>query len=259
MEFGFEYTFPDGMEEIATGALTGVAGVLTGIFLIFYLLMMGLSVVCYVLNAVGLYRIAKRRGIHHAWLSWIPVGHNWLLGSISDHYQYVAKQKVTKKRKILLILSILLLVAFILLGVGVTVMVLTEASVANSVLGVALLVMLYFAMVGLAIAITVFCYIAYFDLFRSCRPEHDVLFLVLGIFFNILLAFFVFACCNYDKGMPNKRPKQPDMMDVDPEEETITSETGNVATEEETVAPEVETLAVDDDVLEAFEKIEDFD
>ena len=101
-EYDFEYMFPEMME----GAATGVLGLVAGIFLIVYLLALAFSVISYVLGAVGMYRIAKRRGIHHAWLSWIPVGSSWLLGSISDHYQYVVKQKVTKRRKILLILSI---------------------------------------------------------------------------------------------------------------------------------------------------------
>ena len=72
-DYGFEYAFP----EMAESAI----GIATGILLILWFLAMGFSIVMYVLNAVGMYRITKRRGIHHAWLAWIPVGCNWLLGS----------------------------------------------------------------------------------------------------------------------------------------------------------------------------------
>ena len=240
----FEYAFPDGMEEIAGTAFTGVAGVMVGIFMVLYLLLLGLGVVCYVLNAAGLYQIAKRRGIHHAWLAWVPIGVNWLLGSISDHYQYVAKQKVTNRRKILLTLSIVMVAMLILLGAGMTALILSDAAVA----AIALVVVAYLAMLGLAIAITVFCYIAYFDLFRSCRPDQDVLFLVLGIFFNIALAFFVFACRNHDKGMPERKVKQPEPVLAEPEEETTAEE--QTAAEAETPAqeeiPVVETQPVED-------------
>lgn len=207
-EYGFEYAFPEGME----GAAVGAAGVVTGILLIVWFLAMGFSLVMYVLNAVGLYRIAKRRGIHHAWLAWVPIGCNWLLGSISDHYQYVAKQKVTSKRKVLLILSLILVACLLVLIGGVVALVLATEGMAGDaamVLAVALMLIAYLGMLGLAIAITVFCYIAYYDLFRSCKPGNAVLFLVLSIIFNVTLAFFVFACSKSDEGMPERRPRDP--------------------------------------------------
>ena len=203
-DYGFEYAFPDAMG----GAAVGVA---TGILLIVWCLAMGFSIVMYVLNAVGLYRIAKRRGIHHAWLAWVPIGSNWLLGSISDHYQYVAKQKVTSKRKILLILSLCLIGCLFVLAGGVVAIVVAAGSSMNAsiALGVVLLLIAYLGMMGLAIAITVFCYIAYYDLFRSCKPGNAVLFLVLSILFNVTLAFFVFFSSKSDEGMPERRPRDP--------------------------------------------------
>ena len=224
MEYGFEHAFPDAMEGVAEGALIGGAGIITGIFLILYLLLLGVAIVFYVLYAVGMYRIAKRRGIHHAWLAWIPVGCNWLLGSISDHYQYVAKQKVTKRRKIMLTLSIISVIAGAVVIGGVAALVIAEVSGANmaaSILAVAVMVIAYLALIGLGIAITVFAYISCFDLFRSCRPENDVLFLLLSILLGA--GIFVFACSSYDKGMPPKRPPQqpPVQIPYQPVEEEI--------------------------------------
>lgn len=223
-DYGFEYAFPEAVEGAAEGVFVGAAGIATGILLIVWLLMLGLSVVSYILNAVGMYRIAKRRGIHHAWLSWIPIGCNWLLGSISDHYQYVAKQKVTKRRKVLLTLSIILVAVSCILGAAVAALVVLETSgsgeMAGSILLVALMAIAYLAMLGLAVAILVYCYIAYFDLFRSCRPAYDVLFLVLGIVFSMALPFFVFACSGSDNGMPARRsPQSPVQIPRQPEAE----------------------------------------
>ncbi len=221
-DYGFDYAFPDAMEGAAESIFTGAAGIITGIFIIVYLLLLGAAIVGCVLNAVGMYRIAKRRGIHHAWLAWVPIGCNWLLGSISDHYQYIAKQKVTKRRKVLLILSLILVVASMLFGGGVAALIISSSSagVGGSILAIALMTISYLVMLGLAIAITVFCYIAYFDLFRSCRPEYDVLFLVLSIIFTLPLPFFVFVCSSYDKGMPERRVRQqhPTQIPFEPEE-----------------------------------------
>ena len=79
----------------------------------------------------------------------------------------------------------------------------------GSVLLIALMVISYLGMLGVMIALLVFCYIAYYDLFRSCKPKQDVLFLVLGILVNVTLPFFVFACGNSDEGMPARRKPQP--------------------------------------------------
>lgn len=68
---------------------------------------MVIGLVAYVLMAVGLYTIAKRRGIRNSWLAWIPVANYWLLGCISDQYQYVAKGQNKSRRKLLLTLSII--------------------------------------------------------------------------------------------------------------------------------------------------------
>lgn len=211
--YDFEYAFPDGMEGIVEEAFVGAVGVFTAVFLLLWLLGMGFAIASYVLNAVGMYRVAKRRGIHHAWLAWIPVGCNWLLGSISDHYQYVTKRKVTKRRKVLLTLSLILLAVLGLFAAGVVATVLTAdrapGEMTGAILSVALMLCSNLAMTGLSIAILVICYIAYYDLFKSCKPDNAVLFLVLGILFNVALPFFVFFGTEKDLGMPVKRPPQP--------------------------------------------------
>ena len=212
MQYDFEYMIPGAMGEAAEGALLGAAGIFVGVFLIVWLLAMAFSIVSYVLNAVGMYRIAKRRGIHHAWLAWIPVGCNWLLGSISDHYQYIAKQKTTKRRRALLILSLILLVATgVLSGSVAATAVAYNANMGEtaSILSIALITISYLAITGMSIAITVICYIAYYDLFRSCKPGNAVLFLVLSVVFNVTLPFFVFFISNSDEGMPARRQPQP--------------------------------------------------
>jgi len=169
---------------------------------------------------VGMYRIAKRRGIHHPWLAWVPVGNSWLLGSISDHYQYVAKQKVTKRRKILLTLSLIMLGASGVFGGGITALTILAGSGAGDVsmvLSLALAVVAYLVVLGLSIAVLVFSYIAYYDLFMSSKPNNAVLFLILSVVFNVTLPFFVFACGESDRGMPPRRPHQPEQSaSIDP-------------------------------------------
>ena len=82
MAYGYEFEY--GMPDVPQGLMMGVGGAVVAVLLIVLLLALAFSIVSYVLSAVGIYRIAKRRGIHHAWLAWVPVGNSWLLGSISD-------------------------------------------------------------------------------------------------------------------------------------------------------------------------------
>ena len=57
------------MEYVMEGMETGFA-----IFYAIYMLAVsGFGIAAYVLRALGLYNIAKRRGINHAWMSWVPV------------------------------------------------------------------------------------------------------------------------------------------------------------------------------------------
>lgn len=228
-EYDFEYMFPEMMEGAAEGALVGAAGVFMGLFLLIYFFALAFSVVSYVLSSVGMYRIAKRRGIHHAWLSWIPVGSNWLLGSISDHYQYVAKQKNTKRRKVLLTLSLILMGATLAFAVCTAAMVIATGSMTDDTgmfVAMTLMVVSYLVVMGLGIAVTVVSYIAYYDLFRSCKPGNAVLFLILSVVFNVTLPFFVFFISNSDEGMPPRRSRQPEQIPVEepmdtPEEEPV--------------------------------------
>ena len=227
----FYYEFPDAMEGMAEGAFVGAAGLAAGIFMIVYLLALAFSLVSYVLNAVGMYRIAKRRGIHHAWLAWIPVGNSWLLGSISDHYQYVAKKKITGRRKALLAMNLILIVrsGVIVSGAFMIYSFTTGPAdlMGSGILLIGLLVVAYLALFGFSIAMLVVSFIAYYDLFQSSKPNCAVLFLILGVVFNVTLPFFVFACSGADKGRPERRSCRP-MGQLLEQEEIATPDCGLV-------------------------------
>lgn len=218
MTYGYEYNFDNGMLS-GQDLMLGMGGVIAAVLLILVLLAMAFGIVSYVLSSVGLYRIAKRRGIHYAWLAWLPVGSSWLLGSISDHYQYVVKHKNTKRRRVLLILSAVLTVVSLLFGIVTFVSSITNGIIiqgattgSNFAVGIVLMILYYWVVFGLSIAATVVSYIAYYDLFRSCKPNNAVLFLVLSVIFNVTLPFFTFACSNSDQGMPERRPSAPQMQ-----------------------------------------------
>lgn len=203
---GFDYSYDYYTPGIA---MEGMAAVL-GVFLVIYLLIMGLSIVMYVFQSLGLYSIAKRRGIRKPWLSWIPLGNMWIMGSISDQYQYVAKGKVRNRRKVLLGLTIaywVIMVPFYMsYGVLLAGFITGFMAEGNIMATVLIMLVLALAMAVIGIIAVVYQYIALYDVFCSCSSDSAVLMLVLSIFFNVTLPFFLFGIRKKDGGMPPRKP-----------------------------------------------------
>jgi hypothetical protein len=91
---GYVFEMEEGLMMLLPGLVSGIP---SGLF----------SIAAYILTALAIYRISVRRGLNNPWLAWIPVINWWLLGSLSDQYQYIVKGQNTSRRKWLLGLSIL--------------------------------------------------------------------------------------------------------------------------------------------------------
>ena len=206
----------------ADAALAGVVGVVLIVAVIIALVALAFAITAYILNGIALSAIAKRRNIRNSWLAWVPVGSTWLMGCIADQYQYVVNGKITKRRTILLWLSVAsFLLAFSDLPLDLTGLLLPELMVVISVLS------FFIAMASWAvsIALAIFTYIALYDLFRSCNPKNAVLYLVLSIVFNITQPIFLFINRNKDLGMQSPEPKaenpaEPEIPGISQPEET---------------------------------------
>lgn len=207
---GYSYTYSGD----ASGLGAGVA-VIYGIYLV---MAFGFAIAMYVLRSLSLYTIAKRRGIHHPWFAWVPVVDQYLLGCISDQYQYVVKGKIKSRRKVLLTFGIIAaLFGVVMSGFWIYFVVNTISSAMGGMgemrMVQEMLSMLFgfvgilFAMLGVGIAQMVFRYIALYDLYASCEPRNDTVYLLLSIFFRAVEPFFLFICRNKDQGMPPRRPE----------------------------------------------------
>ena len=168
------------------------------------------GLVLYVFESLGVYTIAKRRQIRRPWLSWIPIANLWILGSISDQYQYVVKGRVRNRRKVLLatgIITTLLSVAVFVAGIVVMVESLVAANegylnemwLVNMALTLGVLSLV---LSGFGVWYAVYNYIACHDIYASCDPDTKTVFLVLSIVFSFLMPIFLFADRKKDNGMP---------------------------------------------------------
>lgn len=220
------------------------------VFLVFYAIMLAFAILAYVLRSIGLYSIAKRRGIHNPWLAWIPVGDQWIIGSISDQYQYVAKGKIRNRRKVLLGLSIGTYAASVVMIVAEIIMTVAMLDSSAGAIAPALVVALFgLALVGTSITAMVFFYIALYDMYQSCNPENAVMFLVLGIFISFLQPFFIFACRKKDLGMPPRKQPQPAQEILQPASDS------EVVVESQPEAAEAELVEATEEATEVVETV----
>ena len=145
-------------------------------------------------------------------LAWVPVVNCWLLGSISDQYQYVVKGETKSRRKWLLALS--LVKAALALTVVILVAVVAAGAIFRGpgygmrqsfmgpvmgILGVAM------PLAAAHIAYLVIRYMALYDVYRSVDPGSSVLYLVLSILFSPTEPFFLFFNREKDLGMPPRK------------------------------------------------------
>lgn len=218
---GYDYYYDYSASPDSTGIMLGVLG---GI-LAFSLIALVFSLLCYIFEAVGLYTIAKRRGIKSPWLAWIPIGSAWICGCIADQYQYIAKGQVKNRRMIILILS---LASFVLTAMTtgrvmstMTNLVMYSEYMSETEVNSLMMSMMAGGASGLfsnilSIALIVFQFITLYDLFCSCNPDNSTMFLVLSILFGILRPFFIFADRKKDLGMPARQPEPQPYTPQDP-------------------------------------------
>ena len=197
---GYVFEMEEGLMMLLPGLISGIP---SGLF----------SIAAYILTAIAIYSISVRRGLSKPWLAWVPVINCWLLGSLSDQYQYVVKGKNTSRRKWLLALNLaiagLTLAVGILAAIAVTGAIFTgpgnellSRTVVGPVIGILGLVL---PLAAAAIGIAVIRYMALYDVYRSLDPNNAVLFLVLSILFSPTEPFFLFFNREKDLGMPPRK------------------------------------------------------
>lgn len=198
-------------------------GEMLGLVLFYVLYMIavcGFGIVMYVFRSLGVYTVAKRRGLKHAWFAWVPVADHYLLGCISDQYRYVVKGQNKNKRKILLILDIafvLCLAVFVAFFVGIAVRGMmgriSESRMLSQLMNGAGIGM---ALLAVGIAMTVLRYMALYDLYVSVEPKNSTMYLVLSILFRVTEPFFIFFSRNKDEGMPPRKDPEPQVWTEEP-------------------------------------------
>lgn len=193
------YFFEEELLMLLPGLISGVPAGLFGI-------------AAYILTALAMYTVSCRRGLKKPWLAWIPVLNCWLLGSISDQYQYVVKGENKNKRKWLLSLNIVkavLISSVTVLGIVTAcgiIFSINDAEMMRAINGPLMAILgLALPLAAAAIALCVIRYMALYDVYRSLDPGNAVLYLVLSILFRPTEPFFLFFNREKELGMPPRK------------------------------------------------------
>ena len=134
-----------------------------------------IAAVLYIFQSVGLYTLAKRRGLRYPGLAWVPVASGWTLGCLADQYDSAACVLFDEIPE--------------------------EVMVPYATRTLTILILLNMLSSGLSIVYLVFFYIALYKIYKSCDPDTALPFLLLSIFISVTLPFFLFAGRNKDLGM----------------------------------------------------------
>ena len=124
----------------------------------------------YVLSAVAMAKMARKRSFPNPWLAWVPGANTWLLGSLADHYDQVRGEKDRGFRWILVGFLIAQAALGSISGVA------QGVTQSNAVIVVAAL-----AQAVLVIVHTIFQYMVFYRIYKSCTPDHAVWMLILSI------------------------------------------------------------------------------
>lgn len=201
----------------AANAFLGGVGAVVGFALRVITGIPGLvSLVTYIFGSIGLYTIARSRGLRHAWLAWIPIADSWVLGSVSDQYRYVVRGQIRSSRNVLLILNIISVVLGILSTVlflggiasffnGLSYGIYGEAQLLRLFRPGIVVLILMVILAGVSIAYAIFYFIALNDVYVSCDPANSTLYLVFSILFRVTEPFFLFFSRERELGMPPRR------------------------------------------------------
>lgn len=194
--------------------MNATLGIMLVVFLLFYLVLVGIMLANYIMTAIGLQKIAKRRGVNYPWLAWIPYANYWLIGSIADDYD---NRNGLKKRwsKILLGLLIaygaglvLYFVSIIVFFIQTTLMGINESDITAGFIGTLLffyIVLIIFMVI--ATILSVIYYICMYKIFESTVPDKSVKYLILSLVVPLASGICILKCRDKGYSLESDKPE----------------------------------------------------
>lgn len=167
-----------------------------------------IGIAIYLLESISVYKMAKSAEIKNPWLVFIPVANDWVFGTLAEKYK---KKNGTKSARFGIILPVLEGIVFI---ESIALTIFTVISV-KEITGYALdavntsaemapeqfmslipVIILYFALIAVAIAYAVVFFIALWRVYSSFDKSNATLYIVLSVVFTISVPIILFIIRN---------------------------------------------------------------
>lgn len=167
-----------------------------------------IGIAIYLLESISVYKMAKSAEIKNPWLAFIPVANDWVFGTLAEKYK---KKNGTKSARFGIILPVL---EGIVLIEAIALTIFTVISI-KEIMGYALdavntstemvpeqfmslipVIILYFALMAVAIAYAVVFFIALWRVYYSFDKSNATLYIVLSIIFTISVPIILFIIRN---------------------------------------------------------------
>ena len=167
-----------------------------------------IGIAIYLLESISVYKMAKSAEVKNPWLAFIPVANDWVFGTLAEKYK---KKNGTKSARFGIILPVLEGIVFI---ESIALTIFTVISV-KEITGYALdavntsaemapeqfmslipVIILYFALMAVAIAYAVVFFIALWRVYSSFDKSNATLYIVLSVIFTISVPIILFIIRN---------------------------------------------------------------
>lgn len=167
-----------------------------------------IGIAIYLLESISVYKMAKSAEIKNPWLAFIPVANDWVFGTLAEKYK---KKNGTKSARFGIILPVL---EGIVLIEAIALTIFTVISI-KEITGYALdavntstemapeqfmslipVIILYFALMAVAIAYAVVFFIALWRVYSSFDKSNATLYIVLSVIFTISVPIILFIIRN---------------------------------------------------------------
>lgn len=199
------------------------------ILLLLYLLLAGIGLASYIMNAIALYKIADRRQIPNPWMAWLPFTRDWLIGSIVDDYD--GRNGIKRKWRVTLltltlISAIGILVTYIAMFAGILVLAFqytdTEPPIGPTLAYVMIFYIAIIIFALLATAKSICQIICIYKIYESTVPKKAVKYLLFSMLIPLAGPICLLRC--KDRGYPY--PEQQGFVSYDiPETSSIQQNT----------------------------------
>ena len=166
--------------------------------LIVYLAAVILAIVQYVLYTLGLYDTARKRQIPHAWLAWVPLIGNWVLGAVVD-YHSARRGQPRRWRTVMLWICIAIVAGYVALMVVFVTSAWTMGTVEHmdEMVGIGFMLTIlppYLLLIGACVTYT-FCHaVCLYKVYEEILPEKAVKYLLLSCLVPLAIGICMRRC-----------------------------------------------------------------